>query len=105
MAGCPVGIVAIEVGDVVGAEVLCGRVAADGRADDVDEIVPSEVGGPQPDLGVVGVHRIREAASEQSPVALVDRDRIGDDPVTDQNSVLESANPGLEIEGHEPHNP
>jgi hypothetical protein len=84
---------------------LPGRVAADGRADDVDEIVPSEVGGRQPVLGVVGVDRIREAVSEQNPVALVDRDRIADDPVTDQNSVLESADPGLEVEGHKPHTP
>ena len=72
MAGCPVGIIGIEVGDVVGAEVLCGRVAVDGRADDVDEIVPSEVGGRQPVVGVIGVDRIREAVSEPNPVPLVD---------------------------------
>jgi len=84
--------------------VLCGRVPADGRADDVDEIVPSEVGGREPVLRVVRVHRIREALSEPNPIALVDRDPVADYPLADQNSILESTDPGLEIDGHTAHN-
>ena len=63
-------------------------VAADGIADDGNEVVAVEVGRWQTILGVVGVHGIREAASEHLPVTPVDSDRILDDGLADEGAIL-----------------
>jgi hypothetical protein len=96
----PVGIVAVELDDVVGAEVLSCRVAADGIADDCGELVAGEVCRWKAVFGVVGVHWIGEAISEHCPVTPVDSDRILCDRVADEGAVLELAHPRLEIVSH-----
>ena len=90
-----VGIVVVELDDVIWAEVLGRRVAADLVVHNGDEAAAGEVGRWQTVLGVVGVHGISEAASEHRPVTPVDRDRVLGDRLADEGAYLEAGAPAI----------